>query len=871
MSGSAGEDRRGSSGPSAATSAVGTAICTQSRDNLATGRRGRRSGAAVASGAATMTGRKESGASSLSATADTADAHRTKSPSHETFGPHIHDTAIEHSCQAERSLDEAVHGTHVLPAYCEAVVVGAGLTGLVVAGRLADAATDMSAFIVLEKQHSAGGVWRYHCNSTSRVQSSEPSYRLPISRRQVPTNHTPRFELLAEMLELIRQKDLAHRIHTQTEARGCAAQVDRWAISAYQTCDGLREVVRCDRVVLCTARMLGRPRMLRLRNESVFGGMVIQGVNGVDGLRCAHQPVLIYGFGAFAVENLRTCLERGAVHVDILCRRRGTVCPQIVDWVNYVRAVDDNFERDPRDSAAIFAAWSLAYEASSTAKPGCWQRGLMKEDGHNITISDIFFIAHYLGLAATLQAEILHLVASGVVTSSGGHLSAAILIKCIGFDISESNERMLARAHVPQSSAIRVFAEGHFDARYPTSPFGGSYVNGLLFHVEMMLHSWRNPAHLYLASGRLNAFHASSIDIALRELAASDSGVRALFQQYLHSVAEGSCRTMTPAAYVAYNRQIWAAAYRALLATVQSLQQPRIAAVSQQQEWVYPFSNFFDQVTLSPAVAAFQAEQDSLQRGRGGGIPSLLKGSMASAGHMPSHNATGPVLWHFNDTSATLPSDQGPCIHHLVVSQAVYSSAAAALEWEDSVQLSYGELVWCAQRVSIWLQCQSVVPDHAVALQFARSLEQVVGMVGALMSGSAYLPLSLKWPEQRRQFMVADAECEQLIAQSLDGWTWFDGIVLSLDSLNSLRESTEGTKAPLVEQCMSPHNLAYIMYTSGARTLPQAVLAHRNAHSWPATMRYCLSLPNLEHLSLAHNSQVRRVAPKVSWCRTSGS
>ena len=37
------------------------------------------------------------------------------------------------------------------------------------------------------------------------------------------------------------------------------------------------------------------------------------------------------GPGAFAVEGMRSALERRARHVTLLCHRRGTVCPQLID------------------------------------------------------------------------------------------------------------------------------------------------------------------------------------------------------------------------------------------------------------------------------------------------------------------------------------------------------------------------------------------------------------------------------------------------------------------------------------------------------------------------------------------------------------
>ena len=79
--------------------------------------------------------------------------------------------------------------------------------------------------------------------------------------------------------------------------------------------------------------------------------------------------------------------------------------------------------------------------------------------------------------------------------------------------------------------------------------------------------------------------------------------------------------------------------------------------------------------------------------------------------------------------------------------------------------MAYSEMAEAAEKVAAWLRSHGVVPDCVVALQLHRSLEQVVGVVGALLSGGSYLPLDPKWPLERRRFMVEDVACKQLVAQ----------------------------------------------------------------------------------------------------------
>ena len=89
--------------------------------------------------------------------------------------------------------------------------------------------------------------------------------------------------------------------------------------------------------------------------------------------------------GAFAIENMRTAFERGAAHVTLLCRQRGTVCPQLIDWVNFIRPwkLRNNLPRhDAAGDAEVLHAWRTAYDASGAVRPECWQQDLCKAKPH---------------------------------------------------------------------------------------------------------------------------------------------------------------------------------------------------------------------------------------------------------------------------------------------------------------------------------------------------------------------------------------------------------------------------------------------------------------------------------------------------------
>jgi hypothetical protein len=189
--------------------------------------------------------------------------------------------------------------------------------------------------------------------------------------------------------------------------------------------------------VLCTNRRLGRPRQMILAGEDQFAGQIFRGLNGdVNSLRCSGERVLVLGMGAFAVENMRTSLERNAAYVTILCRRRGTVCPQLIDWLNFVRPFDDSFRHNAAGDAVVLSHWHRVYDVSGACRPECWSEGLLKPDGHTVSVSDLFFIAHHAGMLETMRGEVACLEGTVARTRNGDAFEAGVVIKFVGFDLN---------------------------------------------------------------------------------------------------------------------------------------------------------------------------------------------------------------------------------------------------------------------------------------------------------------------------------------------------------------------------------------------------------------------------------------------------
>ena len=94
---------------------------------------------------------------------------------------HLSTTERVHAAHAAVcALDAAVGAATPVaqfPTSCEAVIIGAGITGLSMAAALRRAGVQAA---ILEARPSVGGVWRAFGNPHSRVNSTEPAYRMQV-------------------------------------------------------------------------------------------------------------------------------------------------------------------------------------------------------------------------------------------------------------------------------------------------------------------------------------------------------------------------------------------------------------------------------------------------------------------------------------------------------------------------------------------------------------------------------------------------------------------------------------------------------------------------------------------------------------------
>src|ERR1700730_18078401 len=104
------------------------------------------------------------------------------------------------------------------------------------------------------------------------------------------------------------------------------------------------------------------------------------------------------------------------------------------------------------------------------------------------------------------------------------------------------------------------------------------------------------------------------------------------------------------------------------------------------------------------------------------------------------------------------------CIHELFEEQVRRTPDAVAVVFENQ-HFTYRELNCRANQLSHYLQSLGVGPEVLVGICVERSIEMIVGLLGILKSGGAYLPLDPAYPPDRLSFMIEDGKVKMLVTQ----------------------------------------------------------------------------------------------------------
>ncbi|MGD2088420.1 MAG: amino acid adenylation domain-containing protein [Candidatus Aminicenantes bacterium] len=184
------------------------------------------------------------------------------------------------------------------------------------------------------------------------------------------------------------------------------------------------------------------------------------------------------------------------------------------------------------------------------------------------------------------------------------------------------------------------------------------------------------------------------------------------------------------------------------------------------------------------------------------------------------------ILYEFNGREEDYPVNK--TLPQLYSEQAARTPHHPALVFAG-IHLTYLELNVRTGRLAYRLYRLRIKTGAAVGLMTNRSLEMILGMLGILKAGCAYVPLNPDAPAVRNEYILNDCDIKLLLttrpmfaaAERVKKGTW-QGEIILLDHFSP--GSTPDSPYPV-----TPHHLAYIIFTSGSTGKPKGVpITHAN-------------------------------------------
>jgi len=176
----------------------------------------------------------------------------------------------------------------------------------------------------------------------------------------------------------------------------------------------------------------------------------------------------------------------------------------------------------------------------------------------------------------------------------------------------------------------------------------------------------------------------------------------------------------------------------------------------------------------------------------------------------------------FTNTSTPYPSER--TITQLFEEKVGMCSNKTAVVYKQE-SLSYEQLNRRSNQLARKLKGIGIERNNAVGLLVDKSIDLIVGILGILKSGGAYVPIDPEYPAERINFMIHDSNCKVILTQNKNLDLPFRGVdKICLNSSESYLPDEDN----IVTQVTS-NDLAYIIYTSGTTGKPKgSMIRHKS-------------------------------------------
>jgi amino acid adenylation domain-containing protein/non-ribosomal peptide synthase protein (TIGR01720 family) len=207
------------------------------------------------------------------------------------------------------------------------------------------------------------------------------------------------------------------------------------------------------------------------------------------------------------------------------------------------------------------------------------------------------------------------------------------------------------------------------------------------------------------------------------------------------------------------------------------------------------------------------------------------------------------LLHGWNDTALAFPEDD---VVHRMFEATVDRTPEATAVIAGAEELSFRQLDVRANRLARHLRSLGVGAESIVGLCMDRTLGAVIGILGILKAGAAYVPLDPDYPKARLAQILAEAGSSLVVTRdALADAVHVDGVRrVRLDGDAFAIDMESGARLPVTSL---PSHLCYVLFTSGSTGKPKGVaIEHKNLANYVRGIATRLGLP--EGATYAHVS-----------------
>ncbi|MEO6230170.1 MAG: amino acid adenylation domain-containing protein [Ferruginibacter sp.] len=179
------------------------------------------------------------------------------------------------------------------------------------------------------------------------------------------------------------------------------------------------------------------------------------------------------------------------------------------------------------------------------------------------------------------------------------------------------------------------------------------------------------------------------------------------------------------------------------------------------------------------------------------------------------------LLGAFNNTTQEYPQEQ--TISSLFEAQVLKTPEAVAVLFEGN-KITYQELNERSSQLAHYLVAKGIGKDILVPICIERGIEMLIGLLGILKTGAAFVPVDPEYPEDRINYMLHDAGAAIAVSSAESSSKITNAGNLEIIKIDSdwplISNQPSGNPGIAVD----PHQLAYTIYTSGSTGKPKGVM-----------------------------------------------